>query len=94
MDYDKKFQEDLEKAAALSLETLALEQFRRNKFPYSSATDVSTSSTGDEISKSSTCKLSPKNQFISSLQVQVHIVLIVSIIFLINIKHKATFQYR
>lgn len=54
MDYDKKFQEDLEKAAALSLESLALEQFRRKKYLYSSATDVSTSN--DDIIKTSTCK--------------------------------------
>lgn len=31
MDYDKKFQEDLERAQALSLESLALEQFRNKK---------------------------------------------------------------
>lgn len=30
-DYDRKFQEDLEKAQALSLETLALEEFRNKK---------------------------------------------------------------
>ncbi|KAL1487744.1 hypothetical protein ABEB36_015580 [Hypothenemus hampei] len=30
-DYDKKFEEDLERAQALSLESLALEQFRNNK---------------------------------------------------------------
>nr|XP_014285368.1 phosphatidylinositol 4-phosphate 3-kinase C2 domain-containing subunit beta isoform X2 [Halyomorpha halys] len=30
-DYDKKYQEDLEKAQALSLETLALEKFRQEK---------------------------------------------------------------
>lgn len=30
-DYDRRFQEDLEKAEALSLETLALEQFRNRK---------------------------------------------------------------
>lgn len=30
-DLDKKFQEDLEKARALSLETLALEKFRIQK---------------------------------------------------------------
>lgn len=30
-DYDKKFQEDLEKAQALSLETHALEKFRMEK---------------------------------------------------------------
>lgn len=31
MDYDRQFQEDLEKAQALSLETLALEKFRMEK---------------------------------------------------------------
>lgn len=30
-DYDKQFQEDIEKATALSMETLALDQFKRNK---------------------------------------------------------------
>lgn len=35
MDYDKKFQDDLEKAAALSLESLALDHFRRNRHLYS-----------------------------------------------------------
>jgi cell fate regulator YaaT (PSP1 superfamily) len=30
-DYDRQFQEDLEKAQALSLETLALEKFRMEK---------------------------------------------------------------
>ena len=30
-DYDKQFKEDLEKATALSMETLALEEFRRNR---------------------------------------------------------------
>lgn len=30
-DYDLQFQADLEKAQALSLESLALEQFRRQK---------------------------------------------------------------
>lgn len=53
MDYDKQFQEDLEKATALSLETLALDQFRRNKLQYSSVNDVSTTSTA---LKTSTCK--------------------------------------
>lgn len=37
-DYDKQFQDDLEKATALSLETLALDQFKRNKFRYSDST--------------------------------------------------------
>lgn len=31
MDYDKQFQADLERAQALSLETLALEKFRMQK---------------------------------------------------------------
>lgn len=31
VDYDRQFQEDLEKAQALSLETLALEKFRLEK---------------------------------------------------------------
>lgn len=30
-EYDKQFREDLEKATALSMETLALDQFRRKK---------------------------------------------------------------
>lgn len=30
-DYDKQYQEDLEKAQALSLESLALEQFKNKK---------------------------------------------------------------
>lgn len=30
-DYDKKFEEDLERAQALSLESLALEQFRNKR---------------------------------------------------------------
>lgn len=30
-DYDKQFQEDLERAQALSLESLALEQFKNKK---------------------------------------------------------------
>lgn len=31
VDYEKQFQEDLERAQALSLESLALEQFRNQK---------------------------------------------------------------
>lgn len=30
-DYDKKFEEDLERAQALSLESLALEQFKNKR---------------------------------------------------------------
>lgn len=52
MDYDKQYEEDIEKATALSLETLALEQFRRNKSQYSSISDVATTTS---ILKS-TCK--------------------------------------
>lgn len=53
-DYDKQYKEDMEKAAALSMETLALEEFRRNKSLHSSTvTDgISTNS----VMKFSTCK--------------------------------------
>lgn len=54
MDYDKQFQEDLEKATALSLETLALDQYRRNKLQYSSVDNVS--NTSSALFKSSACK--------------------------------------
>lgn len=37
-DYDRKYQEDLEKAQALSLETLALEEFRNQKLKSESST--------------------------------------------------------
>lgn len=37
-DYDRRFQEDLEKAQALSLETLALEEFRNQKLKSESST--------------------------------------------------------
>lgn len=55
-EYDKRFQEDLEKATALSLETLALEEFRRNKLHLTSVNDVSGASS---IIKFSTCKYRP-----------------------------------
>lgn len=42
MDYDKQFKDDLEKATALSLETLALDQFRRNRVQYGEVTDSAT----------------------------------------------------
>lgn len=45
-DYDKQFQEDLEKATALSMETLAMDQFKRNKLQYSHSDVSSSSSTG------------------------------------------------
>lgn len=54
-DYDKQFKEDLEKATALSLETLALEEFHRNKSGHlSSATDISSTSSAVKFSS---CKL-------------------------------------
>lgn len=37
-DYDRRYQEDLEKAQALSLETLALEEFRNQKLKSESST--------------------------------------------------------
>lgn len=37
-DYDRRYQEDLEKAQALSLETLALEEFRNRKLQSESST--------------------------------------------------------
>lgn len=37
-DYDKRYQEDLEKAQALSLETLALEEFKNKKLKSQSST--------------------------------------------------------
>lgn len=39
-DLDQKFQEDLEKAQALSMETLALEEFRNKKLQSESSTRV------------------------------------------------------
>ncbi|XP_055378493.1 phosphatidylinositol 4-phosphate 3-kinase C2 domain-containing subunit alpha [Condylostylus longicornis] len=41
LDYEKKFQDDLEKATALSLETLALEQYRRTKHFSPTSTRIS-----------------------------------------------------
>lgn len=48
-DYDRTFQEDLEKAQALSMESLALEEFRNKKMQsesstYSERISISTSS--------------------------------------------------
>lgn len=52
MDYnEKKFQEDLEKAKALSLETMAFDQYRRNKKQYSSVNDIT-----ENVYKRTTCK--------------------------------------
>lgn len=53
-DYDKQFKEDLEKATALSLETLALEQFRRNKSQH--GTSVTDGPMASGAMKFSTCK--------------------------------------
>lgn len=55
MEYDeKKFEEDIEKAKALSLETMALDQYRRKKLQYASVNDV-TDGSQSEL-KLSTCK--------------------------------------
>lgn len=55
MEYDeKKFEEDIEKAKALSLETMALDQYRRNKLQYASVNDVTDASQSQF--KLSTCK--------------------------------------
>lgn len=39
-DLDQRFQEDLEKAQALSMETLALEEFRNKKLQSESSTRI------------------------------------------------------
>lgn len=60
-DIDKQFKEDLEKATALSLETLALEEFHRNRslqLSGSSVTDGGPSTSG--VMKFSTCKYFPE----------------------------------
>lgn len=58
MEYDeKKFEEDIEKAKALSLETMALDQYRRNKLQYASVNDVTDASQSQF--KLSTCKFLP-----------------------------------
>lgn len=44
-EYDNKFQEDLEKAQALSMETLALEEFRNRKLRSESLTINSSKTT-------------------------------------------------
>lgn len=61
-DFEKQFKEDLEKATALSMESLALEEFHRNKslqLPSgSSVTDGGSSSPGpSSFMTFSTCKL-------------------------------------
>lgn len=39
-DYDRRFQEDLQKAQALSMETLALEEFRNRKLQSETSTCI------------------------------------------------------
>lgn len=50
-DYDKQFQEDLERAQALSLESLALEQFKNKKLQ----------ELNDRSSTTVTAQMKPKN---------------------------------
>lgn len=68
-DIEKQFKEDLEKATALSLETLALEEFHRNKSLHSSGSSVIDGGSGSGSSSSpstsgfmkfSTCKYSSR----------------------------------
>lgn len=60
-DYDKQFKEDLEKAAALSMESLALEEFRRNKTLHYSSSTVTDGSSTSGVIKFSTCKYFAKH---------------------------------
>lgn len=53
-EHDKQFKDDLEKATALSLETLALEQFRRNR----SSAGGDDLSTGSNSMRFSSCMFS------------------------------------
>lgn len=53
-DYDKQFKEDLERATALSMETMALEEFRRNRSMHSvAAGDLSITSSSSSMKFSS-----------------------------------------
>lgn len=54
-DYDKQFKEDMEKATALSLETLALEEFRRRNKSLHISTPTDIPSTSNTM-KFSSCK--------------------------------------
>lgn len=56
-DYDKQYNEDLERATALSLETLALEEFRRNRSLQSVSATGATGATGDLSSASSSSSM-------------------------------------
>lgn len=61
-DYDLRYQEDLEKAQALSLETLALEEFKNRKLQSQSSTCnkktvVSTQSTTTSTSQTRSMSL-------------------------------------
>lgn len=49
-DYDKQYEEDLERAQALSLESLALEEFRNKKRLRELYTSSTTSSTARSLS--------------------------------------------
>lgn len=70
MDYDKQFEDDIEKATALSLETLALDQFRRNKLQYSSISDVSTATS---ILKSTCTSSNPNAESNLPIQIEINI---------------------
>lgn len=60
-DYDKQFKEDMEKAAALSMESLALEEFHRNKSHHSTTTSTTVTDgiSTTNVMKFSTCKYIP-----------------------------------
>ncbi|XP_050441435.1 phosphatidylinositol 4-phosphate 3-kinase C2 domain-containing subunit beta isoform X2 [Adelges cooleyi] len=72
-DYDRRFQEDLEKAQALSMETLALEKFRNQKLQsesltYSGNSTVCSSSTQKSTVESTrSMSLSEKNVYCTEL---------------------------
>lgn len=60
-DIDKQFKDDLERATALSLETLALEEFRRNRSLHSvggAAAAVATTSELSSVISASSMKFS------------------------------------
>lgn len=56
-DYDKKFEEDLERAQALSLESLALEQFRNKRLQ-----ELSRSTSNGETKKNASGKFLNSNK--------------------------------
>lgn len=62
-DFDKKFEEDLERAQALSLESLALEQFRNKRLQ-----ELSRSTSNGETKKNASGKfLDSNNTFFCSI---------------------------